>query len=822
MACAAAQALALGLFASSAEAQSASNSFDIPAEPLPQAVLQFSQQANIDVVAPAELTRGKTAHAVHGVMSSQAAFRQLLEGTGLSVASGANGGLVLVQGDVRPLAQSAGPAPEQEAIIVTAQKRSEAAQNVPMGLTVLSGENLTKRQSFRLQDFAGNLPGISIVSNVGGGFDIVSRGLTVGSDLGSMTAIYLDETPIQTPGYATDFSNFDTYDITRVEFLKGPQGTLYGANAAGGLLKYVTNAPDPLGFHASFQGGLSAVYRGSQVGSDLHGMINVPLSDTAAVRLVGYNVYYPGFTDDLSLGAKDINQVRSTGGRGSFLWWPSNKLSIRLSALYHREKDGDFGNGTEDVYAGTLTPVYGPLIQNFLEARQPTTASTSIESLTANWDLGFANLVSESSVYQIDRRSDQDVSAYAFGQFLSTLFFSQVHGMLGRSQLKTSAIVQEIRLSSKNSSRMQWLIGGYFADQNFRRNFVFCPVDLVTHQVNCALPTDPSAPFGTGSPVGGDGSKVKYREYAVFGNADYHFTSNFDVAFGGRYSSNIRENSPTILIGPFGALEGGFGRSTVHEKIFQYSIDARWHPNGKTMVYARVATGYQPGGANNPFPGVPPSYKYSTTINYEVGAKASVPALNLTAELALYHITWRDIGVFVGSTTSFLSFIANAAGAHSDGAELQLNFTPLRGLAIVASGSYDHAYLSSIGSNALLGAQVGDRLPHVPLWQGAVDASYEKRAFGRFSGFFGANLSYNSNRLEYFPDPRPFLPAFAKIDFRAGFESDKYSFTAYVKNVTNNLAPNSLRKDVNAGWAGPLGAQGLLPRTFGATFGAKF
>lgn len=799
---------------------------DIPAKNLGVALSDFARQSNQQLLYAPDLVRGKTSTSIDGQFTPEEGLRALLVGTNLHFSTSSSGAFLLsAEGNVNATATAAAAGATDDSasqpIIVTAEKRQDSARNVPMGLTVLAGQNLTKRQSFRLQDFAGNLPGLSFTTEAGGALVIVSRGLTVGSDLGSMTAVYLDETPVQTADVGVDFSNFDTYDLARVEFLKGPQGTLYGADAAGGLLKYVTNAPDPSGFQGSVQAGLSGVYRAGQLGSDLHGMINVPLSDNSALRFVGYNVYYPGFTDDLSLGAKDINWARSVGGRGTLLWRPSDKLSIRFSALYHRQEAGDWDYGTEDVYAGTLTPVDGPLIQNRLETRQPSDTSTAIGSLIVNWDLGFADLSSESSFYKIDHKTTQDVSAYL--EPLSAYFFPIIYGFSAHDELKTSTITQEVRVSSKDSTQLQWFIGGYFSNQHRESTFLLCPVDLVTHQDDCDLPTDPNTSFGTGDPLGGRIYRLRYRESAIFGNVDYHISPEFDVGVGGRYSFNVHKTSPSTLIGPFGTnFVGGFEGSTVREGVFQYSADARWHPTARTMVYARLASGYQPGGANEPLPGIPPSYKSSTTTNYEMGLKTSLPEIHLTADMAVYHINWRDIGVFVQGPNAFQSFIANAAGAHSNGAELQLNFTPMQGLTIVASGSYDHAYLTALGSNALIGARVGDRLPHVPRWQGALDVNYEKHAFEAFSGFLGANWTYNSSRLEFFPDPRPVLPAYAMINLRAGLESDKYSFTVYAKNVTNGLAPNSLQQNANTGWLGPLSSQGLLPRTFGATLAAKF
>src|SRR5262249_54517978 len=134
--------------------------------------------------------------------------------------------------------------------------------------------------------------------------------------------------------------NLDTFDMGRIEVLRGPQGTLYGANALGGLLKYVTNAPNPSAFHSETEVGVSTVANGG-VGWDLHGMVNLPLTNTMALRFVGYDNFYPGFIDDPLRGATDVNGGHFWGGRASYLFQPSDNFSVRLNALYQKKSYSD-------------------------------------------------------------------------------------------------------------------------------------------------------------------------------------------------------------------------------------------------------------------------------------------------------------------------------------------------------------------------------------------------------------------------------------------------------------------------------------------------
>lgn len=203
-------------------------------------------------------------------------------------------------------------------VIVTAQKRSENLMDVPMSLTALSGEELQRSQSYRFEDYVGTVPGLAVVNSFGAtGSQLVIRGLTTGAlTVNSSVATYLDETPyVIVGGYAASYlsaPNLDTFDMNRIEVLRGPQGTLYGANALGGLLKYVTNAPDPSGFSAAAEMGGSTVQDGVS-GFDAHGMVNIPLGSDLAFRLVGYDTYYSGFIDDPSRGVTDINGSHYAG-----------------------------------------------------------------------------------------------------------------------------------------------------------------------------------------------------------------------------------------------------------------------------------------------------------------------------------------------------------------------------------------------------------------------------------------------------------------------------------------------------------------------------
>jgi outer membrane receptor protein involved in Fe transport len=234
--------------------------------------------------------------------------------------------------------QAAGPQPAASAlqeIVVTAQKRSEKLHDVPMGVTAITTEELQKQQLVSLEDLQSKVPGLSLTQTAPGITRLTLRGQNVGG-VGSTVTTYVDDTPFgSSNALANGFGfsgDFDTWDLQRVEVLRGPQGTLYGAGSEGGLLKYVTNPPDPTKFAAAVQAGGEDVSHGESAGS-AKGMINLPIGDRGAFRLSGYSATLPGYIDDPSLGEKDINHGHRDGVRAALLINFSDDLSLRLNAV---------------------------------------------------------------------------------------------------------------------------------------------------------------------------------------------------------------------------------------------------------------------------------------------------------------------------------------------------------------------------------------------------------------------------------------------------------------------------------------------------------
>ena len=702
-------------------------------------------------------------------------------------------------------------------VIVTAEKRGEKTLDVPMSLTALSGTDLVRSGAFRLEDFAATVPGLQMVGVGGFGSQLVIRGLTTGTvSVNSSVATYIDETPYTANGTVGLSSfitpNIDTFDLQRVEVLRGPQGSLYGANALGGLLKYVTNAPDLTRFAASGEVGLNSVDGGGS-GHDLHGMVNLPLGDKLALRVVGYTNEAPGLIDDPSRGLKDINSASTSGGRVSMLYKATDGLSIRLSGAFQRRSFDDIA--AETVQPFTLKPTVAPLAKSTL-INSPGHVENAIYNLTVDYALSWARLVSSTSYTRYDSFLRSDASSL-YSPILNPIFASIFgvnipYGLALPQPAGNHQVTQEVRLSSLPDQPLEWQLGAYYADQKGRLDQFTFPIDPTTRQILYNFPIN----------TGGFYFRNTYREYAVFANADWHVTPTFDIAAGGRYS----HNDQTFHEVGFGLLGGSavLGRPS-SEGVFTFSTDARWHVRPSVMVYARVAEGFVPGGPNALIPTanstVPIVYQSSTTLNYEAGVKASLDHNRIVAEVSVFDIEWRKIQL--SSAFNGESAVVNGGQARSSGVVWNFGWRPLAGLSLDFNGAYTDAHLTS-DTPASVNGFSGDRLPVVPRLSTSFSADYERHLFGPYSGFAGVNWRTTGSRYADFDftGARQIVPAHSLTDLRAGVSTDRWTLTAFVKNAGNSRAINALSANTLAGGFGPQSATLYQPRTVGLSLAVTY
>jgi outer membrane receptor protein involved in Fe transport len=718
----------------------------------------------------------------------------------------------------RAVAQEA-PAPKPadtvgEEIVVTANKRAEKLSNIAGAVSVETGEDLDAANANGLRDYVGNLPNVTLQTNGAPGFGkVIVRGIS-SVTLGATTGTYIDEVPI---GSSTMFAaggfltpDLDPADLDHVEVLKGPQGTLYGASAPGGLLKFVTKLPDTDDFSIGAEQEVSSVKQGG-TGFSLRAHANVPIAkDVAGLRVSGFYRKDPGFIDNVVTGAKNENDVKSKGIAANLLLKPSERLSVRIGGLV-QDINAHGVNGVA-VDRVTLRPVFG---KDDTEFFVPTgnRAKIRLISGTITYELTPGiSLVSATSYSKITNADRADLTNDA-PLPTSRLF-----------NVGTKKLTQEVRLLSDSNQSFEWMVGGFYTKETSNRTSIF----LAT------LPNgDPDTSFPLFLESFGDS---KYREIAVFGNATYYFTPQLDLTLGARYAHNkqeIVEKDRGLLGNPDDPDVFLFSiASKPKDGVMTYSAALRWRFDEDSMVYARAASGYRPGGPRSiplgvtPPPGFTDSFGAEKLWNYEVGLRTRFFDNRVNLSAAVYYIDWQSIQGFiqVGDAELLLGTFGNAGDAVSKGFEIELDARPVEGLSLGAAIGYSKATLER--ADPTFGAMEGDTLPYSPRWTVSLKGEYEHPISGDWVGYVGGNYRYLSKHFTSyeslaFTNPRQAIPlkGYGILDLRLGARSGNFDVTIFAKNVTDKYAYTA---DTTATFFGPAFESIIQPRTIGLSFSQNF
>ena len=725
-------------------------------------------------------------------------------------------------------ADSASPPQSQslEEVVVTAEKRSERLQDVPVPVTAISADTLLQSNQTQLQDYFSEVPGVDFTSNVRGAPVIAIRGMVTATDVINPTVgIVVDDVPFGSStglGGGDTTPDIDPSDLERVEVLRGPQGTLYGASSLGGLIKYVTVAPSTDRLSGNIQAGTSTVYHGAEPGYNVRGSVNVPLSDTFAFLASAFTHEDPGYIDNILTGQRGVNESLSSGGRLSTLWKPSDTLSLRLSALY-QQTHADGGNHIEEgPNLGDLqqddirnTGILDKKFQAYSATLQAKFGPTELTSVT-----GYTiNHVADSVDYSVGLGFLSGATQAAFG------IPNNSTGVVLVDDNQTKKLTQELRFTTPLGDKIDWLLGGFYTHER-------SPFDQTL------LAADPTSGDYVGYWANFNWT-VTYREYAGFSDLTFHFTDRFDIQVGAR-ESDIEQSYHEVDSGPFvPAFEGKptplyYPLVDTHSTAFTYLATPRFKVSPDLMVYARLASGYRPGGPNptaSAF-GLPLEFQPDKAKNYEVGVKGDLADHLFSFDASIYYIDWKNIQLsFIDPAIGF-SFNANGSRAKSEGVELSTETRPFRNvpmlqnLSISAWAAYNNAALTEpFPPNSALYGTSGDRLPFGPRFSGSIALNDEFPIVSKATGFAGLSVSYIGDRIGNFTSPPPaipprqFYPVYAKTDLHAGAKYEAWTTTLYV----NNLAD---RRGLLYGGLGtvpnPAEFQVIQPRTVGINVSRSF
>lgn len=826
---------------------------DIPANTsLEDALIDWGVKTGVTVMFNTSMTRGKVTQGIHGNVSARDALLELLRDSGLGFKQEGQRVLIVPSaGLVRSsmtgttlelTAQPASDAQDQSnarevttataidhektmsQVIITAQKRSERLQDVPVPVTVLDAGALAERGQDRLQDYFATVPGLSLNSGAyggGGQQNIVIRGLTTASFSNPTVAVTIDDVPYGSSTAiawgAVLFPDIDPSDLDRIEVLRGPQGTLYGANSMGGLIKFVTKDPSTSGVLGQVQVLGSGVEHGD-LGYAVRGSVNFPLSDTLAIRASGFARRDPGYIENVLSGQNDVDRADVSGGRVSVLWNALDRFAVKFSALLQNTEG--YGSPAIDTDS-SLNPTLGDLghlKQSRIPGGEYYSHLVQLYTSTFSAHLSTLDLTSISS-YGINRYKQlQDVSGNS--NFASEPLYG-VQGTIEDNRFETKKFTEELRLSSASGNRVEWLTGFYF-----------------THEASPSDELQTANDLATGAPAGlliDFNYPSTISEYSLFGDLTFNVTDKFDVQIGGR-KSFIRQSYKETDAGPGvpyfdnGAISP-LTTPTLHVNgnAFTYLVTPQFKFTRDLMIYARLASGYRIGGTNGTdilFPGLPTQYNPDKTNNYEIGFKGSILDHRLTLDASVYYIDWRHIQIYVIDPVYNVAYNSNGGTARSKGLELSIQAHPIDRVRITATSSLNDAELAQdLPASALSVGFSGDRLPYSARFMGSLSAEEDLYKSGRLTMFTGQSVSYVGNRLGEFgflyapTTPRIRFPSYAQFDLRAGAAYSSWSFNVFANNVANR------RGIVGGGQSGaesPYYAVFIQPRTIGLSVDRSF
>lgn len=693
-------------------------------------------------------------------------------------------------------------------IVVTAQKRFEDIQNVPVAVSSVSDALLDATHANQLTDIGGYVPALQIDSSGTPGQTSISiRGIApVGP--GATVATYIGDTPVGSSspfGGGTEFAlDLLPDDFERLEVLRGPQGTLYGASSMGGLLKYVLRAPSLDQFVAHVGGDVFSVSEGGQAGSGVSAKASGPL----LARRLAYTASFaeqvsPGFIDNPALGQRNQNPVRQQSGRLGLLWQAGEELKVTLDALYQGvSADGDANIALD---AATLKPLVGDWSDNNLTG-QPFEKDIHYYSAVVDDELAWAEILSASS-YSDTRTSQTQDASHSFG-----VAFPAFGIPAGRSQnhykLHLKKTTQEFRVQSLAKAKLSWL-AGVFATYEDSSNF-----------------QSPSALDAAGASIPGLDPiytaelPSTYTEYAAFADLRFALSDALELSGGVRHSNNRQVFSETTVSPIMAPVDLRNKRS--NEDVNTYSFGAKYVLVDSRMIYARVASGYRPGGPNLSAPGIPAASRSDSLINYEVGVKEQILDGRMSLDAAVFYIDWSDIQVLANGRG--FTYGTNGGTAKSEGIEASASLHPADGFVVDMTFAFVDAVLTE--DVVAIGGLRGDRLPNIPRYSGSLRISYDHALSGEWAATGGAGIRLVGQRysdVNHAVDSRP-IAGYAAIDFSAGVSNQRYLLRVFGKNIANKRAYLNFSPLINEanGNITQLEATVLQPRVIGISIDAKF
>ena len=706
---------------------------------------------------------------------------------------------------------------------MSANRRREPSREVPMHVDEVSGEQLQQIGARTLNDYASYEPGVFLASQGGPGQGkLIMRGVSTGNQTSPTVSVYMDDVPI---GGSTVYAASSTFlvdpalmDVDHIEFLYGPQGTLYGAGSMGGLVKYVTRRPDASAVSASVGTDISNTEHGGMNYTE-RGMLNVPLvKDVAALRLNVVDEHTAGVYNAVGpVAAGGADRSHTQGIRAQLEVDPTDKLSFNLSAMAQRLAADGLSMADYNLEG---QPISGGPYNRELNHREPFTQTLQLYSFRVSYDFGGATLEWISAYQDFQNQSEQDYPT-GFLDLLNALGPSlgidqPLNNLYVDSEYDVHKATQEIRFTSAKGDHFDWLTGLWFNREDVWANYSLLGDNL-------------SAPGETY--LIQQNTDSRFEEYAGYADFTWHLSPTWDLAAGARVNGDTQRLASQEQ-GPVAGSPGGFRINSTGSDTTEM-LTASYRPDTTHSYYARVSTGYRPGGLQapllssllGPVPTATDTFGSDKLTSYEIGYKGSHLDGHLNVGVDAYDIEWHNLQLFTYTLGN--TIIQNAGDARIDGLEAQLTYTT-GPWSLNAAGAYTNA--RTLDSNPAIGIREGAPLPYSAKGTGTLNARYQFE-LGGHSAYAGATERLSTSRHAGFEgdnsDPDFHLPGFGLLDLNTGVTLDHgMTVDVYVRNALNRrVAIGTLNaQSINflAALGGPMLVQQSTPRTIGVSFNVPF
>jgi outer membrane receptor protein involved in Fe transport len=725
-----------------------------------------------------------------------------------------------------------------EKIIITSTRRSENQQVVPIAVQAISGEKLQQLGIDSFEDYIALLPGVSSDGQGPGKQETYIRGVSAGrapvrlSGIGGepTVAFYLDEAPITTPG-----RNIDLYavDLQRVEVLKGPQGTLFGASSQAGTVRLISNKPELDLFSAGGEIGMSSTKNGG-MSNKSEGFVNIPIvEDTFAVRLAGYSSTDGGFIDNVLATAQlpltnpglgggvpssrqevsnaifakdDYNEATHRGMRVSALWQINDDWDVLLQHTSQQlDTEGSFEydpsiSSDDDLNVTTFSPTEGD-------------DEVNLTQWTVNGMLGGLEVIYNGSFTDRTFQGQTDYTAYTeVGPFVPYYIctypgydecFSPV--MTTSEQFETERSVHEIRFATNADDRFRAIGGVFYDDQqlNFLTDFNYAGSIAAGFSPNFPIPGAFTNTDGSARPPGVtfvNDFQSDREEISLFGELAYDVTDDVTVTVGARrYEIDIglmgqspygqRASGPEADAGVnVDSRLAGLSPSTLSGTIFKGNI--RWKMNADAMFYGTYSEGFRGGGFNRAagVGGIPATFDTDDVVSLEFGWKTTMLDNTLRFNGAIYNVDFSDLqqGILDFSIAN-TSFFDNVGSAEINGAEFELDWAANDYLDVFGSFSYIDSELTEIPETLVNIAPVGSSLPYAPENEGVIGARFYQE-IGDFSAVYQGVFKWTDSRSNSLAAAgRVELPSYTQVNLSVAISKEDWQATVFIDNATDSL-----------------------------------